>query len=57
LGFSCQISNNGLIPGGNGSVTYTVTNDSAPKRTNTTITFDATGGGQSHSTSVSLRSH
>ena len=56
LGFSCQMSNGGLIPGGSGFVTYTVTNDSAAKRTSTTITFNASGGGQSHSASVGLKS-
>ena len=58
-GFACHFSGGGLtttIHGGSGSDSYVVTNSSAPKRTNATITFDASGGGQSHSTSVGVKS-
>ena len=55
-GFTCGFANGGLIPGGNGTDTYSVTNVSAPRRTSATIIFNASGGGQSHSTSVGLKS-
>jgi hypothetical protein len=55
-GFSCQISNGGVIPSGSGSVGYLVTNQTAPRRTSYTVTFVATGGGQTQQASVGLKS-
>ena len=55
-GFTCSFAHGGIIAAGSGSDAYTVTNLSAPRNSNYTVTFNASGGGKSHATSVGLKS-